>query len=152
MVCPFHGDKDASLKVYQDGWHCFGCHKGGDVISLARELYGLGFKDAVARLNDEFSIGLDLERRATNEERTRWAFSKALQATRKREAQKREMLLEKEYLDTLSLWMWLDRRVREFEPDRDEEWSPKFCGYLRLRAEIRERLIDTEVRRMALNG
>ena len=49
-VCPFHSDKDASLKIYGSGrgWVCYGCHKGGDVINLAKLLYNVGFKDAVA--------------------------------------------------------------------------------------------------------
>ena len=36
MCCPFHGEKEPSLKVYQKtgGWHCFGCGRGGSVIDL----------------------------------------------------------------------------------------------------------------------
>ena len=42
MVCPFHGDHDASLKVYKEtrGWHCFGCGKGGSVIDFVMEHEG----------------------------------------------------------------------------------------------------------------
>ena len=35
---------------------CYGCHKGGDVINLAKLLYNVGFKDAIARLNDQFKL------------------------------------------------------------------------------------------------
>ena len=61
-VCPFHGDHDASLKVYDNGrgWVCYGCHKGGDVINLAMELYGLGFQDAVRKLNEEYNKGFSV--------------------------------------------------------------------------------------------
>lgn len=27
--CPFHGDTDPSLAIYEDGYYCFGCHKSG---------------------------------------------------------------------------------------------------------------------------
>ena len=42
MVCPFHGDHDASLKIYDtkgghSGWHCFGCGRGGSVIDFVME-------------------------------------------------------------------------------------------------------------------
>lgn len=59
-VCPFHADTDASLKIYKGGrgWCCFGCHKGGDVINLAMNWYGVPFKDALRRLNDDFNLGL----------------------------------------------------------------------------------------------
>ncbi len=34
--CPFHGEKTASFHVDSDNkfFHCFGCHKGGNVISF----------------------------------------------------------------------------------------------------------------------
>lgn len=27
--CPFHGDTDPSLAIYENGFYCFGCHKSG---------------------------------------------------------------------------------------------------------------------------
>jgi|LUML01.1.fsa_nt_gb hypothetical protein len=27
--CPFHGDTDPSLAIYDNGYYCFGCHKSG---------------------------------------------------------------------------------------------------------------------------
>ena len=27
--CPFHGDTDPSLAIYENGYYCFGCHKSG---------------------------------------------------------------------------------------------------------------------------
>ena len=33
--CPFHkGDRDASMKIYKDSYHCFGCGKSGDIFSF----------------------------------------------------------------------------------------------------------------------
>lgn len=36
IICPFHGDTDASLQIYKDtnSWFCFGCRKGGDAIKF----------------------------------------------------------------------------------------------------------------------
>ena len=41
--CPFHGEKTASMKVYdgERGWHCYGCHEGGSVIDFVMKLFGL---------------------------------------------------------------------------------------------------------------
>ena len=150
-VCPFHGDTDASLKVYPNGWHCFGCHKGGDVISLASELYGTGFKDTVARLNDEFSVGLDIDRKMTTQEKTMWAFRQAIATQERRKAKEKEVLLEKNFLDALSTLLWLDGVVQDNEPDPDGEWSPAFRGYLQARADAQERVTECEVRRMVSN-
>ena len=60
MVCPFHGDKDASLKVYPGtgGWHCFGCGKGGSVIDFVMEQEGCDFRTAVTAIDN--ALGLHL--------------------------------------------------------------------------------------------
>ena len=51
-LCPFHADGRASLIVYPEtrSFYCFGCGAGGDVIDFVRRVAGLGFREAVARL------------------------------------------------------------------------------------------------------
>lgn len=44
--CVFHQEKTASMKVYKDGFHCFGCGAHGDVIDLVMQLEQVSFKDA----------------------------------------------------------------------------------------------------------
>lgn len=60
MVCPFHGDRDASLKVYPGtgGWHCFGCGKGGSVIDFVMEHEGCDFRTAVVSIDHALGLGL----------------------------------------------------------------------------------------------
>ena len=63
MVCPFHGDTDASLKIYENqhghnGWHCFGCGRGGSVIDFVMESEHCGFHQAVREINDRMGLGL----------------------------------------------------------------------------------------------
>lgn len=49
--CPIHNDKNPSLIVYPDGhWHCFGCGKGGDVISFIEAIENTDFRGAVTIL------------------------------------------------------------------------------------------------------
>lgn len=61
--CPFHSEKTGSMKIYNGskGWHCFGCHKGGDVIDFTEMFFGLHFKDAVRKLNTDFQLGLPID-------------------------------------------------------------------------------------------
>jgi DNA primase len=51
--CPFHEDSTPSLSVggVPDRFHCFGCGASGDVIDFVRRLEGLGFREAVDRLD-----------------------------------------------------------------------------------------------------
>lgn len=51
-LCPFHNEKTPSFSVSRDKqiYHCFGCGKGGGVISFVMEMENLSFVDAVRRL------------------------------------------------------------------------------------------------------
>lgn len=63
ICCPFHQERTASLKLYQNGtWHCFGCNRGGSSIDFMAALYGLTPLEAVRRLNDDFRLGLSLDK------------------------------------------------------------------------------------------
>ena len=57
LCCPFHGETQPSLKVYKDGWHCFGCGRGGSVVDFVMEHDGCGFNAAVKGLDDTFKLG-----------------------------------------------------------------------------------------------
>lgn len=50
-LCPIHGDKDPSFKIYPDNsWHCFGCGKGGDAIQFIMEVNKCNFHTAINML------------------------------------------------------------------------------------------------------
>ena len=52
-VCPFHNDKNPSMKVDRR-FHCFGCQADGDVIDFVAKLYGLSSKEAAVKLAGDF--------------------------------------------------------------------------------------------------
>lgn len=57
--CPFHGEKTASLKFYQNGgFYCFGCHRGGSSIDFVSNLFSITPLEAVKKINEDFSLGL----------------------------------------------------------------------------------------------
>jgi len=60
IVCPFHGDRDASLHLYpaDRGWCCFGCHAGGTVIDWVMRMEDVGFAEAVRILDARAGTGL----------------------------------------------------------------------------------------------
>src|SRR2546422_2527524 len=62
-LCPFHKEKSPSFNVnpHRQIFHCFGCHKGGDVFTFVREYENLSFVEAVKRLADRASIPLEFE-------------------------------------------------------------------------------------------
>ena len=48
-LCPFHSEKTPSFSVSPDKqiYHCFGCGKGGGVVSFIMEVENLSFPEAV---------------------------------------------------------------------------------------------------------
>ena len=62
-LCPFHKEKSPSFNVnpHRQIFHCFGCHKGGDVFTFVREYENLSFTEAVKRLADRANIPLEFD-------------------------------------------------------------------------------------------
>lgn len=60
-LCPFHQEDTPSLHLYKDSFYCFGCGLGGDVITFVAKLCGLSNREAAARLNADFMLGLNLD-------------------------------------------------------------------------------------------
>src|SRR5258706_315362 len=62
-LCPFHKEKSPSFNVnpHRQIFHCFGCHKGGDVFAFVKEYENLTFIDAVRRLAERARIPLEFD-------------------------------------------------------------------------------------------
>ena len=56
--CPFHDDKNPSMKVDQR-FHCFGCGADGDVIDFIAKLFNLSPKEAAEKLAQDFGLIYD---------------------------------------------------------------------------------------------
>ena len=54
-VCPFHNDKNPSMKVDMR-FHCFACQADGDAVDFVSRLFGLPSKEAAMKLADDFGI------------------------------------------------------------------------------------------------
>ena len=75
--CPFHGEKTASFHVDADKkfYHCFGCHKGGNVVNFIMEMEKLSYPDTLEALAKKAGIQIkyqdgykpDPNRQKTNE-------------------------------------------------------------------------------------
>ena len=79
-LCPFHKEKSPSFNVnpHKQIFHCFGCHKGGDVFSFVKEYENLTFPEAVKRLADRAKIPLEMDQNPA-EQQTRDLKGKLLE-------------------------------------------------------------------------
>ena len=59
VCCPFHDDKNPSMKLNKEYFYCFGCGATGDVIDLASRLYNLSPKEAAEKLAQDFGLIYD---------------------------------------------------------------------------------------------
>lgn len=56
--CPFHNDRNPSMKV-DKRFHCFGCQADGDVIDFTSRFFSLSPREAAIKLADDFGIQYD---------------------------------------------------------------------------------------------
>lgn len=92
IICPFHNEKTASCKIYDRhrGFYCHACHTGGSVIDFVMRLFEIPFREAIAKLNSDFGLGLSLDR-SSRVEMSRLVKRRQEEA-RLREAQKKQEL------------------------------------------------------------
>ncbi|MBX3747256.1 MAG: DNA primase [Verrucomicrobiae bacterium] len=62
-LCPFHKEKTPSFHVSpgRQAFHCFGCHKGGDVFRFLQEHEGLTYVEAARRLAERSGIRIEFD-------------------------------------------------------------------------------------------
>jgi len=68
-LCPFHSEKSPSFNVSasRNGFHCFGCGKGGNVITFIMEMEKMPFPEALRLLADKANIALPKQEESTRD-------------------------------------------------------------------------------------
>src|SRR6266487_2125234 len=61
--CPFHEERTPSFSVNAADklYYCFGCGKGGDLVSFVQETESLDFAGAIEWLADRYGVQLEYE-------------------------------------------------------------------------------------------
>ena len=148
--CPFHSERSASFKAYpgQRGYYCFGCGAHGSVIDFVMLYFCLSFKDALAKINDDFSLGLQIAEKLDRRkqlEMNRQAFMRK----RAVEAEKSEReRLENAYWTAFEEWKRLDENKRKYAPETPTEpLNPLFVEALKNISGAEYRLECAEIAR-----
>lgn len=150
LRCPFHsGDHTASLKIYPDdrGWYCFGCHRGGGPVEFVMELEGLPFREAISKLNSDFSLGLTL----FHEDMTPMELERMKrEAARKREEVRAEReAMARQDAEELRLTLMYRTGWTALRDKPEEQWTPLECECVRDLAVIEYRLENLIEKRWA---
>ena len=115
-LCPFHDDRNPSMKLNDDYFFCFGCGEGGDVIDLTAALCGLNKYDAARKLAQDFRV--DYEILHPNMDAVQKKY-----ADRKRQAERERKVF---IALTERLYLLRDWIVRYAPKSPDEELAPRF--------------------------
>ena len=148
--CPFHSEKSASFKAYPGtrGFYCFGCGAHGSVIDFVMLYFGLSFKDALAKINEDFSIGLPIgERISLRQRREMEHRQRERQEERNREQTELERL-DGEYWAAFDLWQKYDTNKREYAPKSpSEDFHPLYVEAIK-NIDYASYLLDTAEMRL----
>ena len=128
--CPFHDDKNPSMKVDQR-FHCFGCGEDGDVIDFTAKLFDLSPKEAAEKLAQDFGLIYDSQAPP----RRRYVRQKT-EAQKFREDRQRCYRVLSDYYYLLKKWE-ADNSPRTPE----EEPHPRFVEAIQKKAYV-EYLLD----------
>lgn len=131
-VCPFHNDKNPSMKV-DKRFHCFACQADGDAIDFVSRLFGLPCKEAAMKLADDFGISYDSRQKPTVRPHIREPTAE--QIYQKEEARCYRVLTD--YFHLLRRW-----ETQHAPQTPDDEWHPLFVEALHKTSYI-EYLLDT---------
>lgn len=118
--CPFHQERTASCKIYPDqgGFFCHACHVGGSVIDFTMLLFNLPFRDACARLNADFGLGLSMDK-PSRAEMSRLVRQRQAEARRREALKQKELaLFDRECLLTAEINR-AEMAMKEHPPTRD---------------------------------
>ena len=83
-LCPFHNEKTPSFSVSRPKqmFYCFGCHRGGNVITFVEEYHNMGFTEAVNYLAQRAGIRLPEQEVSPAERRSMTERTKLLDVNR----------------------------------------------------------------------
>lgn len=108
MPCPLHSEKTASCHVYEHSFYCFGCGVGGDVIKFVQLYFNLDFMQAMAKLNADFGLGLNLTGQAD-----RKAVSQHIIRRKNEEAFKKWLNYALDCVNVYHRFLWHERKHPE---------------------------------------
>lgn len=130
IVCPFHADKNPSMKLNEDYYYCFGCGATGDAIDFVARLFGISTREAAEKIAADFGLQYDSKVPCPHPHKT---------ATKAQIAKQRELYTSRVLSKYFRL---LDEWLKEYSPQKPEdEVHPRFMEAVQRRDYV-EYLLD----------
>ena len=125
-VCPFHNDKNPSMKV-DKRFHCFACQADGDAVDFVSRLFGLPSREAAMKLADDFGISYDNRQK----HKVKPHIREPTPEQRYQQEENRCYKVLSDYFHHLRTWK------QQYAPKQPEdEWHPLFVEALQRESHI----------------
>lgn len=134
--CPLHHEKTASFTINEtkNVYYCFGCGKGGDVFKFVQEYFGMEFKDALYKLDQDFLLGV------TGQKISVKAQIEAREREKKRALQlKEQKRKDEEYVILNAQYVLVNNLLNILEPMTDT-WGAMVTRKMWLEDELDKRM------------
>lgn len=145
IACPFHNGNDKNCGVKDDYIHCFVCGESADAIGFVEKYFGVSFREAIAKINQDFSLGLPIGEKIDRRKQIEFArrrFEMKAKAERKNKEKER---FKRAYEYALAEWARLDKNKRRYKPLG--EWEaphPLFVEAIKMLPHAEQRLNQAE--------
>ena len=121
IPCPLHNGNDANCGVKEHYIHCFVCGESADEIKFVMRYFGLDFKSAIIKLNEDFQLGLPIGQKIDIRkqlEMNRQAFMRKRSVDAEKAEQER---LDNAYWAAFEEWKRLDTNKIRYAPETQTE-------------------------------
>ena len=125
MKCPFHDDRNPSMKL-DDRFYCFGCGATGDAVDLTARLLDLSPKEAAVQLASDFGIISSKDGKKAKVVEDKMSTTKKMKTDPIVNWVDRAIRIMTDYLWKLREWK------EKYAPQSmdDDNWHPLFCEAL----------------------
>lgn len=138
--CPFHNDKHPSMKIDQN-YYCFACGAKGDAVNYVAVLFGLSQFEAAKKINEDFFLGIPIEKQEVGRKRKPEVRKKEKVQTKEERIQFVQKKIDRWAKDAVNVLLrylrWMEFWEKFYKPEStEEEWHPLFAEALQNKRKI----------------
>lgn len=116
IPCPFHSGQDRNMLVSNNIYKCFVCGEHGDAITFVQKYFGLNFPAAIAKINDDFQLGLPIGKQQTRAEQAEVDKRFADLRLKAQDRERKRKRLEQQYNEALEKYCACDAIIMHCAP------------------------------------
>ena len=147
IPCPIHNGEKRNFAFWDDRFKCYVCGAHGTVIDFVMQLFNLAFMDALAKIDRDFRLGLNVGGKLDEEKQAEAERICAERRAEKRLRDAERKRLNDAYHDALDRWIEMDKVVQNEAPKLPwDELSDRYVHAVKWIAAAADTVEETELR------